>query len=102
MMEFGLAMLPLQPRLDGYRGAAPQKRRKADEHNAMAQRVVDHLNSLIASNPAPMQQYLWCEVARDLDLTAEDVELAVRYGGHSGITVEVTEQGRRAVARYKK
>lgn len=94
--------LPLQPRLKDYRGADPKKRRKVAEHNAMAQRVVDHLNTLIANDLEPMQQYLWYDVACDLGLTADDVESAVMYGGHNGITVDVTEENRRAVARYKK
>lgn len=94
--------LPLQPRLSDYRGSDPKKRRKADEHNAMAQRVVDHLNALIANDPAPMQQYFWHGIARDLGLTADDVESAVMHGGHNGITIGVTEDGRQAVARYNK
>lgn len=94
--------LPLQPRLKDYRGADPKKRRKIAEHNAMAQRVVDHINSLIANDPDPLQQFHWYEVARDLNLSAEDVESSVMYGGHNGITVDVTEENRRAVARYKK
>ncbi|TCU75308.1 hypothetical protein EDE08_103528 [Bradyrhizobium sp. R2.2-H] len=94
--------LPLQPRLSDYRGSDPKKRRKADEHNAMAQRVVDHINTLIANDQAAMQQYLWYSVARDLKLTVEQVESAVMYGGHNGITVGVSEEGRRALAAYKK
>ncbi|MEZ2201885.1 hypothetical protein AAE027_07555 [Bradyrhizobium japonicum] len=94
--------LPLQPRLMDYRGADPKKQRKVAEHNAMAQRVADHLNTLIANDPAPMQQYLWHGIARDLGLTTDKVESAVMYGGHNGITIGVTDEGRRAVARYKK
>ncbi|MBP0116384.1 hypothetical protein [Bradyrhizobium vignae] len=94
--------LPLQPRLKGYRGADPKKRRKAAEHNEMARRVVDHVNKLIANNPEPSQQYLWYEVARDLGLTVEDVESAVMYGGHHGVTVGITEESRRSLAAYKK
>ncbi|WP_145984257.1 hypothetical protein [Bradyrhizobium nitroreducens] len=97
-----LMQLPLQPRLDGYRGADPRKRREASEHNAMAQRIVDHLNTLIANDPDPMQQYHWYEIARDLGLSPEDVESAVMYGGHNGITVDVTDENRRAVAGYKR
>ncbi|MCC8944199.1 hypothetical protein H8A97_03555 [Bradyrhizobium sp. Arg62] len=93
--------LPLQPRLDPYRGSKDNLRRKKVQHNAMARRVVDHLNTLIANNPADRQQYLYYYVARDLGLTAEEVESAVMYGGHNGITVGVTEEGRRALASYK-
>lgn len=94
--------LPLQSRLKGYQGADPKKRRKVAEYNAMAQRVVDHLNTLIANDPDPMQQYFWHGIARDLGLTADEVRAAVMYGGHNGITVDVTEENRKAVARYKK
>ncbi|KYK44902.1 hypothetical protein A1D31_11840 [Bradyrhizobium liaoningense] len=94
--------LPLQPRLKDYRGADPKKRRKVADHNAVAQRVVEHLNTLIANDQAAMQEYLWHEVARDLGLAVEDVEAAVMHGGHNGITVGVTEEERRAIARYKK
>ncbi|WP_271565792.1 hypothetical protein [Bradyrhizobium sp. CCBAU 11386] len=68
----------------------------------MARRVVDHLNTLIANNPADRQQYLYYEVTHDLGLTAEEVESAVMYGGHNAITVGVTEEGRRALASYKR
>ncbi|WP_027555094.1 hypothetical protein [Bradyrhizobium sp. Cp5.3] len=94
--------LPLQPKLDPYRGSKDRLRRKAAEHNAMATRVVYHLNRLIADNPNDQQQYLWYEVARALGLTVEEVGSAVMYGGHNGITVGVTEEGRRALASYKK
>ncbi|WOH68668.1 hypothetical protein [Bradyrhizobium sp. BWA-3-5] len=96
-----MTKLPLEPRLDSYRGSKENLQRKAAEHNAMARRVVDHLNTLIANDPADMQQYLYHEIARDLGLTVEDVASVVMYGGHNGITVGVSEDGRRALAPYK-
>lgn len=71
--------LPLQPRLDPYRGSKENLRRKATEHNAMARKVVDHLNTLIANDPDDRQNYLYYEIARDLGLTVEEVESYVRW-----------------------
>jgi len=96
-----MTVLPLQPRLDPYRGSNETRRRKAAEKNALARRVVDYLNTLIANNDADIQQYLYCDIAHDLSLDVEDVIPAVKYGGDNGITVGVTEEGRRAIARYR-
>jgi hypothetical protein len=97
-----MTKLPLQPRLDGYRGSDRKKQLKASEHNAMARRVVDHLNNQIANDPDERQQYLYYEIARELELTVEQVESAVMYGGHNGITVGIDEEGRQQLARYRK
>lgn len=90
---------PLQPRLESYRGSKENLRRKAAEHNAMARRVVDHLNTLIANDPRDRQLYIYDSIARDLGLSADEVQSAVMYGGHNGITVGVTDEDR---ARYLK
>lgn len=94
--------LPLQPRLDDYRGSKENLRRKVAEHNAMAQRVVDHLNTLIANDPRDLQQYIYADIAHDLRLSTDEVQSAVMYGGHNGITVGVTEEDRQALARFKR
>jgi hypothetical protein len=88
--------------LDPYRGSKENLRRKATEHNAIARRVVDHLNTLIANDPGDQQNYLYYEIAHELGLTVEEVKSVVMYGGHNGITVGVDDAGRRALARYKK
>ena len=93
--------LPLTPRLKQYSGNDPEKRRKAAERNAMAQRVVDHLNRLIAANPSETQSYAWAFVARDLKLTAEQVESSVAYGGNNGITIKIGPEDRPGLDRYK-
>jgi hypothetical protein len=95
-------MLPVTPRLDGYSGKDQRRRQKAAEHNEMAQRVADHINALVANNPKETQQYMYWVIAHDLGLTEDQVRAVVAYGGHNGITFKVTEEDRRALARYKR
>jgi hypothetical protein len=96
-----MSQIPIMPALAEYRGSKDNLRRKAAEHNLMARRVVDHLNTLIANDPSDMQQFIFASVARDLGLTADEVQSAVRYGGHNGITVCVTDEDRKVLARFK-
>jgi hypothetical protein len=97
-----MAILPLQPRLKSYRGAKENLRRKNNEYNAMARRVVDHVNTLIANDPRETQQYIYDYIAIDLGLSRDEVRDAIYGGGNNGITVGVTAQDRTALARYKK
>lgn len=96
-----MSQVPLVPRLKTYRGSKPDLRRKCAEQNARAQRIVDHINRLIANDPAEMQQYLWGFVALDLGVTPEQVGDAVTGGGHNGISIRVTDADRAALERYK-
>jgi hypothetical protein len=62
---------PITPRYNTYRESKENLRRKAAEHNAMANRVVEYLNTLIANDPSETQQYLYFTIARDLRPTDE-------------------------------
>ena len=64
----------------------------------MAHRVVDHINTLIANNPAATQQYIYEYIAIELRLSHEQVASAVAGGGHTAVTVHVSDEGRRALA----
>jgi hypothetical protein len=92
-----MTQLPLQARLQNIRGSTERARRRVIDHNAMARRVVDHLNRLIANNPERNQQYFWADIARELSLSPEEVERAVMYGGHNGITIAVSDEDRTAL-----
>ncbi|MHC2276364.1 hypothetical protein ACVME8_002975 [Bradyrhizobium diazoefficiens] len=94
-------MLPLRPRLKNYRGSDPKKLGRVIERNKMAERVVEYVHRLIANNSADLQPYLYADIGRDLELSADHVEASIMYGGHNGITIGVTEQDRFALARYK-
>ena len=67
-------MVPLTP--NPYRGSDLKQRRKAAEHNALAERVVAHLNKRIADDPDEDQSYNYGFVAKDLGLTAEQIRLS--------------------------
>ncbi len=97
-----MPLLPLKPKLKRYSGSQARLRQKAGEHNAMANRVADHLNTLVLNNPAEVQQYKWADVARDLGLTPDEVHSAIVGAGHNGIALVVTEDERRALASYKR
>jgi hypothetical protein len=96
-----MPILPLRPRLKSYRGSKENLHRKNTDYNAMASRVAEHLNTLIANNPDEIQQYFFGMIALDLGLTVEQVWSAISDGGHNGITIRVTEQDRQGMARYK-
>lgn len=94
-----MSVIPVRPQLKDYNGRNEARRRKVDEFNAMAQRVVDHVNILIANNPNEIQEYNFHLIAIDLGLSAEDVQSAIMYGGHNGITLGVGAEERRALER---
>jgi hypothetical protein len=97
-----MGALPLRPNLKFYRGSKRHLQRKNAEYNAMAERVADYVNALIANNPNEIQQYLFGTIASDLGLTVDQVRSAISDGGYNGITVGVREDARRALARYRR
>jgi ATP-dependent protease ClpP protease subunit len=62
-----MSRLAVTPQFKVYRGSKERLRKKAIEHNAMAQRVADHVNKLAANNPDEIQQY----TSRQLHVTSE-------------------------------
>lgn len=93
--------LPIKPNVKSYRGLKEKLHRRVEMRNRMAHRVIDHVNRLIANNPAEAQEYFFGTIAGDLGLTAEDVCAAITDGTYNGITLRVTEDDRRALSRYK-
>lgn len=88
-----MATLPLVPQIKRYRGAKPEKHRKVAEGHAVAQHICDHVNALIANNPAEIQQYTFGYIAADLRLTKEEVRDAISDGGSNGIIQTVCPDG---------
>jgi hypothetical protein len=97
-----MSKLPVMPHLKVYRGSKENLRRKAAQHNAIAQRVADHINALVANNPREIQQYMFATIARDLGLKTDQVRSAIYDGGYNGITFGVREAEREALVRYKR
>jgi hypothetical protein len=95
-----MTSLPLQPRLKDYNGSNERMRREVAEYNAMAQRVVRHLNTLIAKDPRDIQAYDFDTIARELNLDTNEVASAIMYGGHNGITVGVGDSDRQKLTRF--
>jgi hypothetical protein len=97
-----MSRLPVTPKFKLYRGSKEKLRRQAAAHNAMAQRVADHVNTLAANNPDEVQQYLFATIADDLGLTTDQVRSAISTGGHNGITFGVRDAERAALANCKR
>lgn len=96
-----MSRLPIQPNLKTYRGSKENLRRKNADHNLIAYRVADHINQLIFGNPSSMQQYIFAEIASDLDLTVEQVRSAISDGGFHGRTIgKITQRERNELAKY--
>lgn len=94
--------LPFEPRLENYNGSKEKLIRENIERNNVAKRVVRHLNKLIANTPDENQQYFWADLALDLELSAGEVQSAVRNGGHNGVTLQqISPAERAAIARFK-
>lgn len=89
-----MAFLPISPKLDSYRGGDARKKRRRDEWNALANRIADHLNRRIATDPAERQQYLFHEIAGRVGCAVDDVRRAIGDGGWNGITIGVTDRDR--------
>jgi hypothetical protein len=95
-----MAILPLTARFKHYRGSKEALHRKSSEAAAVAQRVANHVNTLIANNPDETQQYFFGSIAHDLGLTTDQVRSAISDGGYNGITLRVSKEDRVALARF--
>ncbi|TIW97771.1 MAG: hypothetical protein E5V59_09275 [Mesorhizobium sp.] len=95
-----MPILPLRPNLQSYRGGKQNLQLKSTEANRLAQRIVDHVNRLIARDPHEMQQYFFASIALDLGCSTEAVRSAIPEGGYNGITLWISEEDRRALTRY--
>ncbi|WP_245432954.1 hypothetical protein [Mesorhizobium sp. WSM3866] len=95
-----MPILPLRPSLKSYRGGKANVQLKTAKANALAQRIADHINMLIANDPHEMQQYLFASIARDLGCSTDAVRSAISDGGYNGISIRVLGDDRRALARY--
>lgn len=96
-----MPVLPLVPHVSRYRGGKRDLQLKNAQANAVAQRVADHINRLIADDPHELQQYLFANIARDLGVSVDVVRAAISDGGYNGITIRVSADDRVALARYK-
>src|SRR5262245_7354321 len=92
--------LPVQPNLRHYGGSKENVRHRSAEYDARAQKVADHVNTLIASNADSLQQYYFANIARELGYSVEEVRSAISDGGYNGITFRVTEEDRRRLETY--
>lgn len=96
-----MPQIPIQGRYKEYRGANAAMRERVAAHNRMVDRIVTHLNTQVANDPAERQQYLYGFVALDLGLTKEQISSAVRDGGSNGISLRVLPADRLAMEHYK-
>jgi hypothetical protein len=93
-------ILPISPRLKRYSGSKPELMRKSLSEQAIAIKIAEHVNALIANNPSEIQQYIFADIASDLDVTTEQVRSAISDGGYNGITLRVREVDREKLKRY--
>lgn len=96
-----MPLLPLRPRVKGYRGSKPELQRKAAREAATEVRIAEWFNRQIANNPSEVQVHIFADAAHALGVTVEQVRNAVGDGGHNGITIRVTEQDRAELARFR-
>ncbi|MBZ9925017.1 hypothetical protein [Mesorhizobium sp. BR1-1-4] len=96
-----MPILPLVPHVSRYRGGKRDLQLKNAQANALAQRVAEHVNKLIADDPRELQQYFFANIARDLGVSVEVVRGAISDGGHNGITIRIDAEDRIALARYR-
>lgn len=97
-----MATIPLTPHLKSYRGAKQDLQRKTAEKNQRYHRIADYVNHLIANDPRPSQQYLFALIAAELKVDVQDVRFAISDGGYNGITLQIFDNDRPALERYKK
>lgn len=95
-----MPLLPLRPRVKGYRGSKPELQRKAAREAATAVRIAEWFNREIANNPAEVQVHIFADAAHALGVTVEQVRNAIG-GGHNGTTIRETEQDRAELARFR-
>ncbi|MER8917691.1 hypothetical protein NKI32_28235 [Mesorhizobium sp. M0761] len=96
-----MAILPLVPHVKRYRGGKRDLQLKSADAIALARRVANHVNRLIANDPRELQQYFFANIAHDLGFKVEVVRSAISDGGYNGITIHVSPEDRIALARYK-
>ncbi len=95
-----MSQIPLQPRLDAYNGSDERKSRKAREHNDLAKQVVAHLHRSLARLPNGTHQFLWADIADETEIPVDRVREMVRFGGHNGITIAISDDERSHLSRY--
>lgn len=64
---------PIHVKRSGYRGADPKKRRKASEHNRIASELENYINGLLKEQTAPVQVYLYYQIASATGYSQETV-----------------------------
>ena len=89
-----MSLLPLRPHLKVYRGPNACTRQKVAAHNILAQRIAEHVNTLVANDPRPIQNYTFAKIAADLGLTKVQVRSAVSGSVHDRLTFSVTNAHR--------
>jgi hypothetical protein len=79
---------PIHVARSNYRGADTKKRAKASAYNRDAATLEAHVNELLKAQIAPVQVYLWMELAQATGLSYDRVaELGFSIdGGHNGFT----------------
>ncbi len=97
-----MTSLPITPRIKHYRGAKPHLAAKMNERNGLAHRVAEHMNRIIAGDPAEVQQLLFATIANDLGVSKEEVRSSVNEGGSNGVTLRVTPEQRALLAALPK
>ncbi len=95
-----MPILPISPRLTRYSGSKPELMRKSLSGQAIAIKIAEHVNTLVANNSAEIQQYIFADIASDLDVTTEQVRSAISDGGYNGITLRVRDEDRAKLKRY--
>lgn len=97
-----MTRFPVQPKLKQYRGSNARLQRKNHEFNTVAHRAAAHLNRLVANNDSENQQYMFADIAYDIEASVDDVRSAISDGGYNGRTfMGITEEERKALVHYK-
>lgn len=96
-----MPFLPFTAQFKHYAGAKPELRRKNNEAFAVATRIAEHVNRLVANNPNELQQYYFASIAAEMDVTTNQVRSAISDGGYNGITLRVTGEDREELKRYE-
>lgn len=79
---------PIHVKRSGYRGADRRKREKVSEHNHIASELETYINRLLKEQQAPVQSYLYYEIAAATGYP-EDVVRELCFSidcGHNGFT----------------
>lgn len=79
---------PIRVARNGYRGADPKKKIKANRENQIAHDLESKLNDLLLKQTAPVKVYLWHEISRVTGIP-EDIVGRLGYSidcGSNGFT----------------